>query len=64
VARPGRRYLALQEALAEAQELLRAGDPELKELAAAEKSAAGPSCPAWPELGAPAHPRSRTTTAT
>ncbi len=45
VARPGRRYLALQEALAEAQELLRGGDPELKELAAAEKSGAEAELP-------------------
>jgi peptide chain release factor 1 len=45
VARPGRRYLALQEALAEAQELIRDGDPDLKELAAAEKSAAEAELP-------------------
>jgi len=45
IARPGRRYLALQEALAEARELLHGGDPELKELAAAEKSTAEAELP-------------------
>ena len=45
IARPGRRYLELQEALAEAHELLKGGDLELKELAAAEKSAAEAELP-------------------
>jgi peptide chain release factor 1 len=45
LARPGRRYLVLQEALAEAEELLRGGDAELKELAQAEKRAAEDELP-------------------
>lgn len=45
IARPGRRYLELQDSLVEAEELLRGADPELRELAVAEKHAAEAELP-------------------